>query len=48
MLKDEDITDQTLLTELKKAHANKAGTQMAELDMSMKKETDKIQDGISK
>ncbi|XP_059155055.1 DNA-directed RNA polymerase I subunit RPA1-like [Physella acuta] len=37
-----------LLTELKRAHFEKDGLKMAEVDMCMKTETDRIQDSISK
>ncbi|KAI8773138.1 DNA-directed RNA polymerase I subunit RPA1 [Biomphalaria glabrata] len=47
-LNPETTTETDLLLELKEAHFDKTGMKMAELDMCMKSETDKIQDNIAK
>ncbi|XP_005101550.1 DNA-directed RNA polymerase I subunit RPA1 [Aplysia californica] len=47
-LSDCEVDERQLLLELKRAHFDKGGSRLAEIDMSMKNETDKVQDGIAK
>lgn len=47
-LAETDSNESELLLELKQAHFEKDGLKMAEIDMCMKGETDRIQNDIAK